>query len=227
MAVDKITTPTLAHLTVDDYKSVYEPAEDSFLLLDSLEAELPRISALQPVLALEIGVGSGIISAALAKAVPQVAVIGADINPDACRSAMATAMANNVAERFFPVLVDGVNEAFHSGPLAGKVDIVLCNPPYVFTDEKESNSGLAAAWAGGVRGRKLIDQLIVALPSLLASNGLCYLVLEQVNQPDQVADWARSLGLSADVVLTRRAGRELLSVWRLCRLPESKLSPFI
>jgi len=89
------------------------------------------------MLALEIGVGSGIISAALAKAVPQLARM--DVNPDACCLAMATAMASNVAERFYPVWVNGVNKAFHFGPLAGKVDIVLCNLPYVFTDERKSN----------------------------------------------------------------------------------------
>jgi len=40
--------------------------------------------------------------------------------------------------------------------------------------------GLGPAWAGGMCGYKLI----AALPLLLASNGLCYLVLEQVNQPN-------------------------------------------
>jgi release factor glutamine methyltransferase len=67
----------------------------------------------------------------------------------------------------------------------GKVDILLFNPPYVPTEDSEVSmryctaykpcalvcsdntlllSGIAAAWAGGRRGRRVINRFLPLLP---------------------------------------------------------------
>lgn len=85
-------TPAL--VPMDLSSSVYEPAEDSFLLLDALEQELEaflssRNAAEDVLFVMEAGCGSGVVSTALAKEfkkrkllVP--CVFGIDVNRDAC-----------------------------------------------------------------------------------------------------------------------------------------------
>lgn len=61
----------------------------------------------------------------------------------------------------------------------------LFNPPYVPTPAEEvSRNGIARAWAGGDRGRVVIDRLLPQLPALLAPGGSCLMVTVQENDPD-------------------------------------------
>lgn len=90
-----IETPDLSHLSASDYENVYEPREDSFLFLDSLEKDLGLIRSLKPSLCLEIGSGSGVISAAVARALgSSVFVMATDLNPLACQCTVGTARSN-------------------------------------------------------------------------------------------------------------------------------------
>ncbi len=49
LAEERLETPDTGHLAEEQFWSVYEPAEDSFLLLDSLELELARLRQLGPL----------------------------------------------------------------------------------------------------------------------------------------------------------------------------------
>ncbi|EJW72780.1 hypothetical protein WUBG_16311 [Wuchereria bancrofti] len=51
----------LYHITDEQKDSVYEPAEDTFLLLDALEKDREALGQLEPNVVVEIGSGSGII----------------------------------------------------------------------------------------------------------------------------------------------------------------------
>jgi len=42
---------------------------------------------------------------------------------------------------------------------------------------------LSASWAGGVKGRQVIDRLLVQVADLLSDRGLFYIVIIQDNDP--------------------------------------------
>lgn len=222
---DKIPTPDLSHLKPEDYDSVYEPAEDSFLLLDALEKDLREIRASRPLLCLEVGSGSGVISTALASALAdshRCLVIATDVNPSACSATARTAAANGASFSVIPVRTASFSGLEDSLVRWGGVDILLCNPPYVGTSEDEaaaagSDKGISAAWAGGTDGRGLTDKVIGSLPEILSPGGRCYMVVEQCNNPQKVEEFVEAKGLRNEMMIKRRAGREMLYVYKIQR----------
>jgi len=42
---------------------------------------------------------------------------------------------------------------------------------------------LSASWAGGVKGRAVIDRLLVQVTDVLSDNALLYIVIVQENDP--------------------------------------------
>lgn len=50
-----LPTPSLKHLSKEDYQRVYEPAEDSFVFLDALEQDADQLRAAAPRVVVEIG----------------------------------------------------------------------------------------------------------------------------------------------------------------------------
>ena len=67
--------PSVSHLTYKDYAHVYEPSDDTFLLIDAIYHDVPpSLSASSRedgdmVVTVELGCGSGVNVAAIAKAV--------------------------------------------------------------------------------------------------------------------------------------------------------------
>lgn len=81
-----------------------------------------------------------------------------DINAFACETTRQTGLHNGITqiEPIRASLVDGIMPR-----LKNRIDILCFNPPYVVTTHEEVGSmGIEAAWAGGIDGREVIDQLL-------------------------------------------------------------------
>lgn len=162
-----IPTPAIGHLTEDDYEHVYEPAEDSFILLDALEQDARAIRAANPALCVEVGSGSGIASTFMASmlGVSNTYVMSTDINKYAADVTLRTGAANDVPLN--PVLCNLLDPLAQR--LAGQVELFIFNPPYVETDEAEMTAtqagrDIGGAWAGGNFGMAVTNLVLERLP---------------------------------------------------------------
>ncbi len=209
------STPDISHLTTKDYDKVYEPAEDSFLFLDALQEEADFIQSIRPLICLEIGSGSGIVSTFLARFLPyQPLCLCTDINPAAALVTKRTGIQNGV--RLEPMLTDLVAALLPR--IRGQVDVLLFNPPYVVTPPEEvGSSGIEASWAGGHRGREVTDRLLPHVAELLSKNGVFYLVIIEENDSADISRILGRQGLLMSTVLRRRSGPEKLSILKFIR----------
>ena len=138
-----LPTPSTSHVCFD---RVYEPAEDSYLFLDTLSSasessflkdRFSRSPSSSPFI-LEVGVGSGVVLAFVAANASNlfgrhdVLTLGTDINSFACRAASQTIQsAIRATERDQSVFLDTVNGDLASAVRPHSVDVFLFNPPYV------------------------------------------------------------------------------------------------
>ncbi|RDA90145.1 hypothetical protein CP533_0768 [Ophiocordyceps camponoti-saundersi (nom. inval.)] len=152
-----LPTPDTSHVP---YERVYEPSEDSFLLLDTLSSDGERLflrkqlssSAHHPRLVVEVGTGSGVILAfvhAHAEAIlgsRHVFTSGVDVSLVACRATVATVTKadddEGVAVEGREGGGNGRGGGFYLGACVadlvspwrdGSVDLLIFNPPYVPT----------------------------------------------------------------------------------------------
>ena len=155
-AEEMLPTPSTSHVA---FERIYEPAEDSFLLLDTLSSETEKAFLQQrfnasanpygrspPVpFVVEIGTGSGVVlsfvhaHAEIIFGRSDILTAGVDVNRFACE---ATAQTVKVVET--EQVEQGKSHGFYLGNMVGDltsplkvgmVDVLIFNPPYVPTPD--------------------------------------------------------------------------------------------
>lgn len=187
--------------TFQVYEDVYEPAEDTFLIADSL-AQIVKEDAT----VLDIGTGCGILAIIVAKKAKK--VIATDVNPHAVKCAKLNAKINGTASKIDIRLGD----LFQSVQKTEKFDAIVFNAPYLPSSSREQRTWLGRAWAGGPTGRQLIDRFIKEAPHYLKRNGRILLVQSSLAKTDETLEKFRKAGLKAQVIAEKKVSFETIAV---------------
>lgn len=186
-----------------------EPRPDSETLVEAALALLPdRAASLRLV---DFGTGSGCLLLALLSELPNAFGIGVDLQPEAAATARCNAAALGLARRA-NFLVGDWGEA-----LAGSVDVLLTNPPYICS---EAIAGLApevaryealVALDGGGDGLRAYRALAGETRRLLAPGGIALFELGDGQAP-AVAALMAAAGLAVKTSRRDLAGIERVLV---------------
>ena len=180
---------------------VYEPAEDSFLLADAaLEEAEPGMHIL------EIGAGSGFVSAVLRANIKGIRVLATEINPHAASCAKA-----NGVEVIRTDLFRGLKPEKQKA----SYDLILFNPPYLPTSEEEKVPGwLNYAFDGGASGRETLARFLNEVRNYLKPRGKILVLISSITGLEAVKEKMEKLGFEVDVVGRKKVSFEELMVVR-------------
>ncbi|KAK7349643.1 hypothetical protein VNO77_07165 [Canavalia gladiata] len=210
---------------VSSHEEVYEPCDDSFALVDALLADRNNLLEHHPTLCMEIGCGSGYVITSLALILGQedcgVNYIATDINPHAVTVTHETLEAHGVdAELIVTNIASGLEKR-----LAGLVDVMVVNPPYVPTPEDEVGiEGITSSWAGGENGRSVIDRILPVADCLLSEKGWLYMVTLTANNPSEICLQMRKKGYASKIVIQRSTEEESLHIIKFWRESDTEVN---
>ena len=180
-----------------DASQVYQPAEDTFLLIRAALAEVkPEDSVV------EIGTGSGAVASAVQAVAPK--TIGVDINPHAVAYARAVNGVQTVRSDLFSAL-------------SGKFDLILFNAPYLPTlPEERIDDWLEYALDGGVSGRDVIERFLPQAVSHLTDSGRILLLISSLTGLSETESLCAEHGCSSAVCAEEEVeGGEMLYVMKI------------
>ena len=155
----------------------YPPSEDTFFVAENIEGYRGRY-------ALDVGSGSGYLTRLLSENFD--VVVGTDINYVVLQN-QSTYRTHNL------VCCNG------SDALQIKFDLIVCNLPYLATDEI-----LDVATDGGAEGFEIPSGIISSARQNLADGGRFVFVTSSLSNHARLMDYAASLGLDVRIIARKK-----------------------
>ena len=199
-------SPAMFHyhdLVIELHPEVYDPAEDTFLLLDSIQID-PHDKIL------ELGTGCGLIGLECARRGVQ--VLCTDINP------FAVQLTRHNIERNRPFLKGTIDirqgDLFSVLKKDERFQLIIFNPPYLPTKTKDRIGGwFDIATDGGQNGLKTTIKFLHDLSKHLLSNGRSYFIFSSLSPRLTLERYLKHEQLSAAIVARHKFESEELDVY--------------
>lgn len=194
-------------LTIELHPEVYEPAEDTFLLADSVV-----VSEEDSVF--EVGSGCGLI--ALYCASLGTNVVCCDVNPFAVELIKKNFLVNESLLRgSFDVRIGDLFSILDS---KDRFDVIIFNPPYLPTSKKELIGGSGwfdKAVSGGLNGLDVIERFIKQVSVFLKKNGKVYFVFSSLSNREKLESIIKKNNFIFEIVNSCRFNDETLDIYFL------------
>ena len=205
----------------NDFKNVYEPAEDTFLLIDSITNDLDKNKLFNPIKSIEIGCGNGLVSCCYLDIIKKENItlekhFCIDINKDALNLTEKLIKNYNLNNNVYFIESD----LFSNFKNNEKFDIIIFNPPYVTTDDDEYKRALEkkdiyASWAGGKKGSETIFKFISQLKNFIKEDSIIYLLLSKENEYLKIIDDINNcINFQFEILMKKKATNEKLAVFK-------------
>lgn len=152
-----------ASIEIDVMPEVYNPSDDTFLLLKVIYGVTAGTRFL------EMGTGTGLVSIHAARL--GATVTAADINPHAVECTLRNAAKNGVR---MDVIRSDLFEK-----VQGNYDVIVFNPPYL-PGAATSTSWIERAWSGGDEGSEVAVRFLVDAWKHLSPGGKIFMILSSI-----------------------------------------------
>ncbi|MFZ0926793.1 MAG: HemK2/MTQ2 family protein methyltransferase [Halobacteriota archaeon] len=146
---------------------VYEPCDDTYLLVDAALNEVRPTDSV-----LEVGTGCGIIAKMVAERAR--CVIATDKNPRAVANAQLNGVEAIVGDLF--------------SDLDSRFDLIIFNPPYLPSRSDTSSDWQTRAWDGGPSGREVIVRFLSQVGKYLTEKGRVLLMISSITGYKEVTE---------------------------------------